>query len=88
MSDYRLYIDGRFVSSNAGTIDVINPATQEIIGRTPDGTLVDVDAAVKAARKAFESGSWPETTAQERGRREFFAEYHIQVCTPMRDYRS
>lgn len=26
-------------------------------------------------------------TAQERGRSEFFAEYHIQVCTPVRDYR-
>jgi betaine-aldehyde dehydrogenase len=51
-----------------GTIDVINPATQEVIATTPDATREDVDHAVKAARRAFESGAWPETTNQERGR--------------------
>ena len=51
-----------------GLIDVIDPATQEIIGRVPDGDAQDVDAAVIAARRAFESGPWPAMTQQERGR--------------------
>src|SRR5512146_2781047 len=66
---YSLYIDGQFTSSRSGrTIDVINPATQEIIARVPDGDASDVDAAVGAARRAFESGPWRDVTAQERGR--------------------
>src|SRR5689334_17558276 len=64
-----LYIGGAFVPSQSKTtIDVINPATQEVIATTPDGNASDVDRAAKAARKAFESGAWPETTNQERGR--------------------
>jgi acyl-CoA reductase-like NAD-dependent aldehyde dehydrogenase len=63
------FLDGRFVDSESPrTIDVINRATQEVIAKVPDGTKEDVDRAVKAARKAFETGPWPETTAQERGR--------------------
>ena len=69
MISERLYIDGRFVESNSKrTIDVINPATQEVIARVPDGDATDVDAAVKAARHAFESAPWNDITAQERGR--------------------
>jgi len=69
MISERLYIDGRFVESNSKrTIDVINPATQEVIARVPDGDATDVDAAVKAARRAFESAPWNDITAQERGR--------------------
>jgi betaine-aldehyde dehydrogenase len=63
------YIDGRFVASrSARAIDVIDPATQEVIGRVADGDATDVDAAVAAARRAFDSGPWRDVTAQERGR--------------------
>jgi betaine-aldehyde dehydrogenase len=64
-----LYINGEFVAPHStGTIDVINPATGEIIGRTPDADAVDVDRAVKAARAAFDDGPWKTATAQDRGR--------------------
>ena len=64
-----IYIDGRFVQSRSTeTIDVINPATREVIARTSDGSAEDIDLAVHAARRAFDSGPWPATTAQDRGR--------------------
>jgi len=69
MNEYQLYIDGSFRDAQSGRwIDVINPATQEVIARVPDGDATDVDHAVRAARRAFESGPWRDVTAQERGR--------------------
>jgi betaine-aldehyde dehydrogenase len=69
MIEGRHYIDARFVDAHSRrTIDVINPATQEIIGRVPDGDAADVDSAVRAARRAFESAPWNTATAQSRGR--------------------
>jgi betaine-aldehyde dehydrogenase len=64
-----LFIDGRFCDArSSGTIDVVNPATREVIARVPDGSPEDIDAAVSAARRAFESEPWRSVTAQERGR--------------------
>jgi betaine-aldehyde dehydrogenase len=69
MDTYRLYIDGAFCDARSGRwIDVINPATQEVIARVPDGGAEDVDRAVSAARRAFEGAPWRDTTAQEQGR--------------------
>jgi betaine-aldehyde dehydrogenase len=66
---HRLYIDGQFVAAHSTrTIDVINPATQEIVASVPDGDVEDIDRAVRAARRAFESDPWRDVTAQERGR--------------------
>jgi betaine-aldehyde dehydrogenase len=66
---YSLYIDGKFTPPHsATTIDVIDPSTQDVIARVPDGDAADVDAAVAAARRAFDSGPWKTVTAQERGR--------------------
>ena len=48
------------------TIEVINPATEEVICSVAEATEKDVDIAVVAARKAFE-GSWRATTPQQRG---------------------
>jgi aldehyde dehydrogenase (NAD+)/betaine-aldehyde dehydrogenase len=51
----KLYIGGEWADpSGDGTIEVINPATEEVIGRIPEGTPEDVDRAVAAARAAFE----------------------------------
>jgi aldehyde dehydrogenase (NAD+) len=59
------YIDGSWVpSTGTGTIDVINPATEEVIGRVPDGTADDVGRAVAAARAAFPA--WSATSVDER----------------------
>ncbi|MEO7084248.1 MAG: aldehyde dehydrogenase family protein, partial [Gemmatimonadaceae bacterium] len=69
MKVYQHYINGQFVAPHGATVfDVVNPATQEVIARVPEGSAADIDAAVVAARAAFESAAWRETTAQERGR--------------------
>lgn len=50
-----LYIDGAWLSpSGTDTIDVINPATEQVLGAVPSGIDADVDAAVAAARRAFD----------------------------------
>src|SRR6187551_804540 len=67
-----IYIDGAWVPSDgptdgsAATIDVENPATEEVIGRIPSGTASDVDRAVKAARAAQDG--WQATSPEERGK--------------------
>jgi aldehyde dehydrogenase (NAD+) len=62
-----LYIDGAWVPSDGKeTIDVENPATEEVIGRIPSGTAADVDRAVKAAAAAQEA--WAATSPDERGK--------------------
>ena len=54
----RHYINGEWVHSTAGTThDIINPATEEPIGKVVHGTTADVDRAVSAARKAFDTFS-------------------------------
>jgi betaine-aldehyde dehydrogenase len=63
----RLFIGGEWVSpSGTGTIDVINPTTEEVVGRVPDATEADVDKAVALARDAFDNGPWPRMTPAER----------------------
>jgi betaine-aldehyde dehydrogenase len=69
MKSYQLYINGEFVPArSAATIDVIDPATTNVIGRVPDASVDDVDRAAKAARAAFDGGPWRDVTAQDRGR--------------------
>jgi aldehyde dehydrogenase (NAD+) len=54
----RLYINGAWrPSSGADVIEVVNPATTEVIGRVPSATTADADAAVEAAREAFPAWS-------------------------------
>jgi acyl-CoA reductase-like NAD-dependent aldehyde dehydrogenase len=61
----RLYIGGAWVPPDGdGTIEVINPSTEQVCGRVPEGTPADVDRAVEAARAAFEEWGW--TSPEER----------------------
>jgi 5-carboxymethyl-2-hydroxymuconic-semialdehyde dehydrogenase len=61
------FIDGGFVSSVAGgTFASLNPATNEVLAWAAAGEAVDVDAAVGAARRAFDDGEWPRLKASER----------------------
>jgi acyl-CoA reductase-like NAD-dependent aldehyde dehydrogenase len=66
----RNYIDGAWVDAADGErFDVHNPATGEVIATAPDSKPADVDAAVAAARRAFDDGRWwPGASARERGR--------------------
>jgi len=69
MDRCRLYINGEWVNGEGGSyFPVYDPSTEEIIAEVLDGNARDVDRAVRAARAAFDSGAWPQTTAQERGR--------------------
>jgi aldehyde dehydrogenase (NAD+) len=63
----RLYIGGMWVDpAGSERLDVISPATEEIIGRVPHGNVADIDRAVQAARDAFDDGAWPRATLAER----------------------
>ncbi|MBS72561.1 MAG: aldehyde dehydrogenase family protein [Thermoplasmata archaeon] len=65
MQRSEVYINGNWVStSGKGKIDVINPATEELIGSVPVGDANDVNDAVAAARAAFPS--WSQSTVEER----------------------
>ncbi|ARP82827.1 betaine-aldehyde dehydrogenase [Bordetella genomosp. 8] len=64
-----MLIDGKWVQADSGkTFQVHDPATGEVIARVAEGDKADVDAAVRAARRAFESGPWSRMTASARGR--------------------
>ncbi len=62
---YQLFIDGEWRDSSDGaTIKTYNPANGQLLSEIADASKEDVDAAVKAARKAF--NSWSKTTVMER----------------------
>jgi aldehyde dehydrogenase (NAD+) len=65
---YQNLIGGRDTASSDGAmLDVLSPVDGSLFARIASGTPEDVDAAVKAARAAFE-GAWGKLTATERGR--------------------
>ena len=61
----KLFINGDWVTpSGKGSIDVVNSATEDVMGRIPEGTAADIDRAVQAARAAFDA--WAARTPAER----------------------
>ena len=65
LKEYGLYINGEWRSASDGaTFSSTDPATGEHLAVCAEATKVDVDNAVKAAQKAFET--WKDTTAQQR----------------------
>ena len=81
MKDLKMYIDGKFVDSTSGKwIDVLNPSTEEVIARQPEGTKEDIEAALDAARKAQKEGE--KTPAIER------AQYLLKMAQGIRDRRN
>jgi phenylacetaldehyde dehydrogenase len=65
----KMLIGGRWLEAASGkTFPTYNPATGEVLAQVAEGNSIDVDRAVTAARKAFESGPWRRLTASERGR--------------------
>jgi aldehyde dehydrogenase (NAD+) len=62
-----LFIGGQWVRANStARTQIVNPATEEVWGQVPDANQADVDAAVGAARAAFESGVWSQIGAAAR----------------------
>ena len=69
VKDQPLFIGGKWQDSISGkTFATTNPATGETICQVAEGDKADIDLAVKAARKAFESGPWPRMDPSERAR--------------------
>lgn len=65
MKELKMYINGKFCESRSGKwIDVLNPSTEEVISRQPDGTIEDVNEALDAARAAQKE--WAARTAIDR----------------------
>ena len=64
----KLYIGGRWTSSPlSGTIDIIDPYTEEVIGSVPEATAADTDAAIAAAVQAMHNNPWQRMSFIERG---------------------
>ncbi len=58
--DRQLYIGGEWTDAESvGTIEVIDPATEEVIGSVPEGSVKTAQQAIAAAREAFDHGPWP-----------------------------
>ncbi|HWE62905.1 MAG TPA: 5-carboxymethyl-2-hydroxymuconate semialdehyde dehydrogenase [Chloroflexota bacterium] len=60
------FIDGEYRPADGERFETLNPATNEPITTVAAGTAAAVDAAVRAARRAFDEGPWPRMTARER----------------------
>ncbi|SAK79885.1 aldehyde dehydrogenase family protein [Caballeronia ptereochthonis] len=68
-SAHRMLIDGRWVEAHSGkTFDVFDPGTGQVVARVPEGGAEDIGLAVRAARRAFETGPWPRMKPAERTR--------------------
>jgi acyl-CoA reductase-like NAD-dependent aldehyde dehydrogenase len=63
----QLFVGGQWVDpSSDRRIEVISPSTEETLADVPEAQAADVDAAVAAARRAFDEGPWPRMAAGER----------------------
>ncbi|HNJ40642.1 MAG TPA: aldehyde dehydrogenase family protein, partial [Acidobacteriota bacterium] len=66
---YQLLIDGKFVDAMSGrTFESLNPSTGEVLAHVAEGEAEDINLAVTAARRAFESGPWARMTPHQRGK--------------------
>ncbi len=66
---WSMLIDNKWCSAASGeTFEVIDPSTEELLAKVASGDSGDVDAAVRAARRAFDSSEWSRMSARERGR--------------------
>ena len=64
MSEYRLLIGGERVAGDDGAYPIVNPATEEVVGESPEASVAQAEAAAVAARDAFEP--WSRTGPQQR----------------------
>jgi aldehyde dehydrogenase (NAD+) len=63
----KLFVGGEWAAPlGDAKIDVVSPATEELLAQVPEASEADIDAAVAAARAAFDEGPWPSTPPAER----------------------
>ena len=61
------FIDGDWAAPATGdTIQVVSPHSEQVVATVPEGSTADIDAAVAAARRAFDQGPWPRMSPEER----------------------
>ena len=60
------FIGGKWLDRNAILVDVMSPTTEESLVQVADPTVQDADAAVVAAREAFDNGPWPSMSVSDR----------------------
>jgi acyl-CoA reductase-like NAD-dependent aldehyde dehydrogenase len=63
---HAFFIDGEWQPTAAALLQVVSPATEQVIGEAPLAMSSDIDRAVSAAHAAFANGPWPRTTQRER----------------------
>ncbi len=69
LTTYQNLIAGKWQAASDGrTLDMVSPSDGQVFAKIARGTATDIDAAVTAARRAFEEGAWSRLTAVERGR--------------------
>ena len=62
-----LYLDGGWAApATDAVLQVVSPHTEQVVATVPEGSVADVDAAVAAARRAFDEGPWPRMSPAER----------------------
>ncbi|MDP4804923.1 MAG: aldehyde dehydrogenase family protein [Candidatus Nanopelagicales bacterium] len=67
-SNYGLFINGEFVEPHSGAFfKTVNPATEEVLSEVAEAGQADVDAAVKAARRAYDK-TWSRMSGKDRGK--------------------
>ncbi|MED1205703.1 aldehyde dehydrogenase family protein [Heyndrickxia acidicola] len=81
LDNLKMYIDGGWRDSkNQETRAILNPANGEVITYAPEATIADVRAAIHAARRTFDQGTWSGLSAQER------ASYLFEIADKIDEY--
>ncbi|MGB0101898.1 MAG: aldehyde dehydrogenase [Nocardioides sp.] len=61
------FIDGDWAApATSDTIQVVSPHSEQVVATVPEGSAADIDAAVAAARRAFDEGPWPQMSPEQR----------------------
>ncbi len=66
LKHHTLYIGGEWTDGDRDVIQVVNPATEQIIAEVPSASIADADAAVEAAARLHEAGTWARATFRDR----------------------
>src|SRR5579872_3860926 len=84
--EHRLLVDGKLVeASGGGSFENIDPATEQVLGETSDGTRADMEAAIAAARRAFDETSW---STDHSFRRRCLEQLHASLTSHAEELRS
>ncbi|MGB3795697.1 MAG: aldehyde dehydrogenase family protein, partial [Alteraurantiacibacter sp.] len=79
----KLFIGGEWVApASSDGIEIVNPASEEVVARTAAAGPRDMDAAVAAARDAFDHGPWPRTPPMERMAKLMELVDHLEARVP------